>query len=145
MLMSAEQYRESLRAYTPRVFLNGQAVTSVADEPGFLPGINAVGVTYDYALREDTSDLLTATQSSSGETVNRMLHINRHTDDLLTKLDDARQNIRAICGDLAEAVRLEQPLGPVAEWILDNEYLIESHGRDVTLNLSKPFYILTTF
>ncbi|MFK8016904.1 MAG: 4-hydroxyphenylacetate 3-hydroxylase family protein [Gammaproteobacteria bacterium] len=90
MLMSAEQYRESLRAYKPRVFLNGQAVTSVADEPGFQPGINAVGVTYDYALREDTSDLMTAIQHSSSETVNRMLHINRHSDDLLTKLEAVR-------------------------------------------------------
>ena len=60
--------------------------------------------------------------------------------DLLTKLDKARQIIHAICGDLIEAVRLEQRLGPVAEWILDNEYLIESHGRDVKINLSKSFY-----
>ncbi|MCJ7734878.1 MAG: hypothetical protein MUP11_10045, partial [Anaerolineales bacterium] len=59
---------------------------------------------------------------------------------LLSRLEHARQDIHAICGDLAEAVRLEQRLGPVAEWILDNEYLIESHGRDVKINLSKSFY-----
>jgi cyclic beta-1,2-glucan synthetase len=59
---------------------------------------------------------------------------------LLTQLDDARQTIHTICGDLTEAVRLEQSLSPVAEWILDNEYLIESHGRDVQINLPKSFY-----
>jgi 4-hydroxybutyryl-CoA dehydratase/vinylacetyl-CoA-Delta-isomerase len=90
MLMSAEHYRESLREYSPKVFLNGESVASVADEPRLLPGINAVGVTYDYALREDTRDLMTAEQTSSGQTVNRMLHINRHTDDLLTKLEAVR-------------------------------------------------------
>ena len=52
MLMSANEYRESLRTYKPLVYLNGQLVQSVADEPGFAPGINAIGVTYDYALRE---------------------------------------------------------------------------------------------
>ena len=59
---------------------------------------------------------------------------------LLPQLDNARQTIHTICGDLTEAVRLEQSLSPVAEWILDNEYLIESHGRDVQLNLPKSFY-----
>ena len=60
--------------------------------------------------------------------------------DLLTQLDNARQTIHTICGDLIEAVRLEQSLGPIAEWILDNEYLIESHGRDVQVNLPRTFY-----
>ncbi|MCJ7567672.1 MAG: hypothetical protein MUO58_09040, partial [Anaerolineales bacterium] len=59
---------------------------------------------------------------------------------LLDQLETARQTIHAICGDLTEAVRLEQSMGPVAEWILDNEYLIESHGRDVQINLPKSFY-----
>ncbi len=59
---------------------------------------------------------------------------------LLNQLENARQTIHAICGDLSEAVRLEQNMSPVAEWILDNEYLIESHGRDVQINLPKTFY-----
>ncbi|MDJ0655636.1 MAG: 4-hydroxyphenylacetate 3-hydroxylase N-terminal domain-containing protein [Xanthomonadales bacterium] len=90
MLMSAEQYRESLREYSPRVFLNGEAVESVADEPRFMPGIRAVGVTYDFALRDDYRDLMVETQASSGRDVNRMLHINRHTEDLLSKLEAVR-------------------------------------------------------
>ena len=32
MLMDAAGYRESLRAYQPRVFVGGQRVESVADE-----------------------------------------------------------------------------------------------------------------
>ena len=59
---------------------------------------------------------------------------------LLDQLENSRQTIHAICGDLIEAVRLEQSMSPVAEWILDNEYLIESHGRDVQINLPKSFY-----
>jgi aromatic ring hydroxylase len=33
MLMNAADYRESLRRYSPRVFVNGRRVDSVADEP----------------------------------------------------------------------------------------------------------------
>ena len=33
MFMSAAEYRDSLRAYRPRVFVNGRQVESVADEP----------------------------------------------------------------------------------------------------------------
>ncbi|MBN1263929.1 MAG: hypothetical protein JXA25_00445 [Anaerolineales bacterium] len=59
---------------------------------------------------------------------------------LLTQLRDARQTIHAICSDLTASAQIEQSLNPVAEWILDNEYLIESHGRDVQINLPKSFY-----
>ena len=38
MLMSGNDYRESLRRYRPRVYVNGQQVRSVADEPLLAPG-----------------------------------------------------------------------------------------------------------
>ena len=90
MLMNAQAYRDSLRAYKPRVFINGEQVESVADDPRLLPGINGVGVTYDFAHDEAHKDLLTAVQTSSGRLVNRMLHINDGSDDLLKKLEAVR-------------------------------------------------------
>ena len=56
-LMSGDDYRESLRSYTPRVFLDGREVASVADEPGFAPGVNALAYTYDFALRPELEHL----------------------------------------------------------------------------------------
>ncbi len=90
MLMTALDYRDSLRAYSPRVFINGTRVESVADEPLLEPGINAVGVTYDFAHRPEHKKLMTAVQSTSRQTVNRMLHINTTSDDLLMKLEAVR-------------------------------------------------------
>ncbi len=90
MLMSAADYRQSLRRYSPRVFINGQRVDSVADEPLLTPGIAAVGVTYDFALREQHAPLMTARQMTSGKTVNRMLHICETSTDLLYKLEAVR-------------------------------------------------------
>ncbi len=90
MFMTAADYRDSLRAYRPRVFVNGQAVESVADEPLLAAGINAVGITYDLAHRPDHLPIMTARQSTSGRTVNRMLHINETSADLLSKLEAVR-------------------------------------------------------
>jgi len=90
MLMTAADYRDSLRAYKPRVFVNGAAVPSVADEPLLAPGINGVGVTYDFAHRAEHAALMTARQGTSGKMVNRMLHINETSTDLLYKLEAVR-------------------------------------------------------
>jgi 4-hydroxybutyryl-CoA dehydratase/vinylacetyl-CoA-Delta-isomerase len=72
------------------VFINGDLVKSVADDPRLLPGINGVGVTYDFAHKKVHKKLMTATQSSSSKTVNRMLHINNGSQDLLNKLEAVR-------------------------------------------------------
>jgi 4-hydroxybutyryl-CoA dehydratase/vinylacetyl-CoA-Delta-isomerase len=89
-LMTAADYRESLRAYRPRVFIDGQRVDCVADEPLLAPGINGVGVTYDFAHVPEHRTLMTASQGTSGKTVNRMLHIDETSTDLLYKLEAVR-------------------------------------------------------
>lgn len=90
MMMSAADYRESLRAYQPRVFINGRRVENVADEPLLAPGIAGVGITYDFALADEHKALMTARQGTSGKTVNRFLHINETPTDLLYKLEAVR-------------------------------------------------------
>ena len=90
MLMNAAEYRESLRRYQPRVFVNGSQVDSVADEPLLAPGIAGVGVTYDFAHKPEHQTLMTARQGTSGKTVNRMLHIDESSTDLLYKLEAVR-------------------------------------------------------
>ncbi|MGN2390861.1 4-hydroxyphenylacetate 3-hydroxylase family protein [Pelomicrobium sp. G1] len=90
MLMSAADYRESLRKHKPRVFVNGRRVESVPDEPLFAPGLNAIGVTYDFARNERLRPVMTAQQAPGGRVVNRFLHINRSGADLLNKLEAVR-------------------------------------------------------
>src|SRR5712671_6887425 len=90
MLMTAADYRDSLRAYKPRVFVNGKAIESVADEPLLAPGVGGVGVTYDFAHQKQHLPIMTARQGTSGKTVNRMLHINENSTDLLYKLEAVR-------------------------------------------------------
>jgi 4-hydroxybutyryl-CoA dehydratase / vinylacetyl-CoA-Delta-isomerase len=101
MFMSSADYRESLRGYSPRVFVNGRQVESVADEPLLAPGIAGVGVTYDFALKPEHAALMTARQGTSGKTVNRMLHLDESSTDLLYKLEA----VRLVCQESGCAVR----------------------------------------
>lgn len=90
MLMSSADYRESLRRLNPVVFVNGERVESVADAPALAPGVNAIGLTYDFALAPEHKPLMLARQASSGREVNRMLHIDETGTDLLYKLEAVR-------------------------------------------------------
>jgi len=89
-LMTSADYRESLRRLHPTVYVDGRLVESVADEPLLQPGVNALGVSYDYAHDPAMAPLMTAVQSSSGKVVNRMLHVNESSADLLNKLEAVR-------------------------------------------------------
>ena len=60
--------------------------------------------------------------------------------ELLKRLKQSRQWARQICEDLTAASQLEQNATPAADWILDNDYILEGNTRDVLLNLPKRFY-----
>src|SRR5919112_1458804 len=101
LLMSGKEYRESLRRYKPNVFVDGRRVESVADDPALQPGINAIALTYDYALKPEYAPLMTAVQHTSGKRVNRLTHINMSGGDLLNKLEA----VRLVCQETGCAQR----------------------------------------
>jgi 4-hydroxybutyryl-CoA dehydratase / vinylacetyl-CoA-Delta-isomerase len=101
MLMSAADYRESLRKYKPTVYVEGRRVESVPDEPLLAPGINGIGVTYDFALRESSQALMRATAPGFDGPVNRMLAVPRTSADLLNKLEA----VRLVCQETGCAQR----------------------------------------
>ena len=90
MLMSSAEYRESLRRYSPTVYVDGRRIASVADEPQLAPGVAAIGVSYDYALREDLDALMRVRTPDFDQPVNRMLAVPRTSADLLNKLEAVR-------------------------------------------------------
>ena len=101
MFMSAADYRESLRALRPNVHVEGAKVASVADDPRLAPGIAALGVTYDFALRNEYRPLMVARQHTSDRDVNRMMHVNATSSDLLAKLEA----VRLVCQETGCAQR----------------------------------------
>lgn len=100
-LMSGAQFRESLRACKPVVYVDGRRIDSVVDEPALQPGINALAFTYDYALDDALQPIALATQSARNRVVSRMLHINESAGDLLNKLEA----VRVLCQETGCAQR----------------------------------------
>lgn len=101
MLMTSADYRESLRSYSPNVYVEGERVECVPDEPRLAPGINAIGVTYDYALDPAHARLARAGHVSGTGEINRFLALNRDSDDLLAKLEYTR----LVCQETGCAMR----------------------------------------
>src|SRR5450631_1480321 len=101
MLMSAADYRESLRRLRPVVYVNGRRIESVADEPSLAPGVNGIGVSYDFALRESTQALMRTEGPDFEGPINRMLAIPRTSADLLNKLEA----VRLVCQETGCAQR----------------------------------------
>ncbi len=90
MIRSLSEYRDSLRQFKPRVFIDGRRIDSVADEPLLQPGINAIGVTYDMANDPELAPLMRAIEQETGKSVDRMTQIDRTPEDLLAKLEAVR-------------------------------------------------------
>ena len=91
MLMSAEAYRESLRARKPTVFVDGERIGSVADAPQLAPGVAAVARTYEMALAADLAPVMQAALPGFETPVNRMIALTHSTADLLNKLEAVRR------------------------------------------------------
>ena len=128
MLMSAAEYRDSLRAYQPRVYVDGKGVDSVADSAALAPGIAAIGVTYDLALQPQYADMMTAT-NPAGQTVNRMIHLDENPADLLAKLEA----VRLVCQESGCAQRYlsHDALTALhqATFVADAEHGTDYHNR----------------
>ena len=148
MLMTADDYRESLRAYRPVVYVDGRRIEAVADEAALAPGVRAIGLTYDYAHRADVAPLMTAIQHSTGQTVNRFTHIGMSAGDLLNKLEATRLVCqetgcaqRYLTYDAMNAIgqisaRLDDARGTREQRDRFDAYLSEVQDRDLTLGVA---------
>lgn len=64
----------------------------------------------------------------------------RRDTPLLEHLGQAERLIRLVHDWLAQGIRLDQGISPIAEWILDNTYIVLGHIQDVRANLPKQYY-----
>ncbi|MEE0772380.1 MAG: 4-hydroxyphenylacetate 3-hydroxylase N-terminal domain-containing protein [Anaerovoracaceae bacterium] len=86
MLMTKEQYIESLRKMKTRVYMFGEQVENWVDHPIIRPSIECVGMTYELANDPEYADLMTAKSSLTGETINRFTHLHQSSGDLIKKV-----------------------------------------------------------
>ena len=104
-IMCAADYEESLREYSPTVYVDGDRVESVADDPRLQPGVRAVGVTYDFAQKPEYGGLMLAEQATSYLTAEK-----RH--DFVEAVDKlVRSSVRASRGGRFDPERLQSRHG----------------------------------
>ena len=149
-MMDSSAYRESLRRFKPRVYVDGQLIESVADAPSLAPGVQALGVSYDMARDPALAKLMTAKQTlhgGAGRTVNRMLHVNESAGDLLNKLEA----VRLLCQETGcaqrylvhdamnalgqTAARIDDALGSTDYRAKFEAYLRHLHDGDLSMGI----------
>lgn len=84
-MITAAQYEESLRRLNLVVYMFGERVQNVVDNPIIRPSMNAVAMTYTMASRPECEEIMTATSHLTGEKISRFTHIHQSHDDLVKK------------------------------------------------------------
>jgi 4-hydroxybutyryl-CoA dehydratase/vinylacetyl-CoA-Delta-isomerase len=84
-MMTAEQYEESLRSLNLVVYMFGERLENVVDNPIIRPSMQAVAKTYELADRPEYEDIMTATSHVNGKKINRFTHIHQSVEDLVKK------------------------------------------------------------
>jgi 4-hydroxybutyryl-CoA dehydratase / vinylacetyl-CoA-Delta-isomerase len=84
-MMTGAEYEASLRKLNLVVYMFGQRVTNVDDDPIIKPSRQAVVATYDLAHDPEFESLATARSHLTGKKINRFCHIHQNIDDLIQK------------------------------------------------------------
>jgi len=85
-MMTANEYRESLRRLKREVYAFGEKIEDVVDHPLTRPHVNAAAMTYELAHDPRYQELTSATSHLSGRRINRFTHIHQSPDDLVRKV-----------------------------------------------------------
>jgi 4-hydroxybutyryl-CoA dehydratase/vinylacetyl-CoA-Delta-isomerase len=84
-MMTADQYEESLRELNLVVYMFGERLNNVVDNPIIRPSLQAVAKTYELAHLPEYEDIMNATSHITGHRINRFTHIHQSIEDLVKK------------------------------------------------------------
>jgi 4-hydroxybutyryl-CoA dehydratase/vinylacetyl-CoA-Delta-isomerase len=84
-MMTATEYEDSLRQLNLKVYMFGERVDNLVDNPIIRPSMNAVAKTYELAHSPEHEDLMTAVSHVTGKRINRFTHIHQNVTDLVKK------------------------------------------------------------
>ena len=90
VLKTGEEYIESVRRLSPRIYINGEKVDSILGNPILETMVKANAKVYDLAHQEPYREIMTAHSDYIGELVNRTVHICKSVEDLKKKNEMAR-------------------------------------------------------
>ena len=86
LMMTKDQYIESLRKLHLNLYSFGKKVENVVDNPIVRPSLNSFAATYELAEDPQYEDLMTATSNLTGQKGKPFTHLHQSTDDLIKKV-----------------------------------------------------------
>jgi len=87
-MKTKEEYIESMRNMHFELYMFGERVTNIVDNPIIKPTMNCMAATYELAEEEkfpEYQDVMRATSHLTGKKINRFCHIHQSIDDLVNK------------------------------------------------------------
>lgn len=88
-IRTVEQYLESIKRLSPRVYLGGKRIESIIDNPTTKSIIEGTAKNFEMASDPQYEGILTASSHLTSERINRATHINRSIDDLEKRVEMA--------------------------------------------------------
>ena len=82
-IKTREEYKESLRKQSPKVYMEGEEVKNIVDHPGFQVAINNTGVSYELEHDPKYRDFATLTSPLINEEISRWTNIQQNEQDAL--------------------------------------------------------------
>jgi len=79
------EYIESMREMQFELYMFGERITNIVDNPIVKPSMNCVAATYELAEKPDLDRIMTATSHLTGQRINRFCHIHQSIEDLVNK------------------------------------------------------------
>lgn len=123
-LLTSKEYIESLKEFSPEVYMRGERIEKVWDHPLLRQTINQIAAGYDFALDPEYRDRSAVQSSLVGEEVPRLqLHIQESLKDIIIKAKLTREvTSRRICaGCMSNMLSVT--------WAMIHD-IDESHGTD---------------
>jgi 4-hydroxybutyryl-CoA dehydratase/vinylacetyl-CoA-Delta-isomerase len=84
-MKTKQEFLESLKRLNLEVYLFGERVENVAENPIIKPSRECIAATYEMAEEPDNAEIMTATSHLSGKKINRFCHIHQSAQDLVNK------------------------------------------------------------
>ncbi len=84
-MKTAQEYIDSIRKMNYEVYLFGERIDNVVDNPIIRPSLNCIATTYEAAEKPENEKIMTVTSHLTGKKINRFTHIHQSIEDLVNK------------------------------------------------------------
>ena len=129
-MKNKQEYINSLKKQNLKVYLFGEKLDNIVDNPYIRPSINSASMTYELADKEEYKDLFIVKSNLTGRDINRFTHIHQSTEDLVKKVKMLRLlgQKTASCFQRCVGMDALNTLYSVT-FEMDNEYGTNYHKR----------------